>query len=294
MEITSLPFCNYHPWNEQLYSLITRKVIPLDIYQVKAAYELHQEFYHFTGEYENLYHSHDKFRYDITPELLKHFSYYTSTGKLEYVGIDLPVYLNHAETSKKIMFVAVDPLRSGKYDGDRISLGTVFGVHDMEVRRKALYWKVIQKLSENNTVYLTDTFKLFFYDRGKGAGAKGRSYNIKQFTNPEQFGFDDVHQDIFREEVNMVKPDLIVTIGKHPYLWFTGLKKPGYKYDQLLNISMDKSHDEHKHLNYDGIPVLPLAHLSGAARSVYKSAYGVSRNEEIIEKYVEMIAAAAS
>lgn len=181
------------------------------------------------------------------------------------------------------MVVGIDPLRNESELQKVISLGTPYHLHK---NQGLIYWQLIKGLIEqtNSTIYLTDTFKLYFKNEGR------RSYDIPAFTNPEADGNGVIHQEIFAREVEIVKPDLIVTLGKHPRLWFTSIKDPRVSYKQLLEISNDPSHKDHRKLFYNNIPVLSLMHLSPRVKSEVRfKNYGVRSNDEIIKKYIELV-----
>lgn len=274
-------FCNNHDWNKQLSSIINDKVLNIGEERVLKLYELFDRFYSVTNDL--VYEEHEKFIFDVNSDLIPSFEYYKAESQLEYIGIDLPVYLNYAEGQVKIMIVAVDPLRSEEHLCHKISVGTMFGIHDHKVRTRTRYWQLIETLSRQYTVYLTDTFKLFFYDSIDCKLDKFRSYNQRTFTNPELFGHPDIHQITFQMEVELVQPDLIVTIGKHPRLWFTKWKHKA-KYDELLKSSMAN----HKFLYYNSIPVLPLMHLSGRNGNKAAQIYGVGI-KELADEYANLI-----
>ena len=175
-------FCNNPDWNNQLIEL-TRKI------------------FHFPNpaNHDNLYaeliemfnnHSKPEFLgFDFTYDSIPGYRYLENDfPHPEFVGIDVPSYFNHSnneEHKKIIMIVGIDPKRSGECFRNIISVGTPFGFNSCKTKP---YWDLIQGLIDNNfTVYLTDTFKVYFTNGNK------QSYKIQKFTNPKI----DIHQEIF-------------------------------------------------------------------------------------------------
>ncbi|WP_018615267.1 uracil-DNA glycosylase family protein [Segetibacter koreensis] len=273
-------FCSNPTWNAKLADLVQEKIFKFDDPQgASNLYEVLSAFYSKVRTSKEV-----SLKYPISFSLIPSFRYVERTAPtIEYVGIDVPVYYNYREDTPKIMVVGIDPLRSEPDLQKFISLGTPYAFH---LTQHNIYWQLMSGLMEqlNLTVYLTDTFKLYFKFQGK------RSYDIAAFTNPEAYGNGAIHQEIFAREVELVKPDLIVTLGKHPRLWFTSIKEPKVSYKRLLEISNNTSDTAHLNLFYNNIPVLPLMHLSPLVRHNTRIInYGVSSNEDIIEKYVEFI-----
>ena len=122
------------------------------------------------------------------------------------IGVDLPTWFN-IKDNKRIMLIAQDPLRSSKWYGkcyDAV-ISSPFGQHDLGHRQRANGGKMISLLVERLVgsgygIYLTDANKFFIYDHK---------------TTDE---FSDIHIDeyteIMRQEIEIVKPYVIVCLGR--------------------------------------------------------------------------------
>jgi len=273
-------FCNNAEWNKELTKLSKEifKFPKTESYDI--LYEKLVEMFNdhskppFLG-FEFSYHAIPRYQYlenDIR--------------KPEYVGIDVPSYFNHSnngERKKVIMIVGIDPKRSGGDLQHKISIGTPFGFNSGKTKP---YWDLVQRLIDKNfTIYLTDTYKVYFKNGNR------QSYTIREFTNPKP----DIHQEIFAEEIKIVNPDLIVTLGHIPRIWFSSLEKGNFSFKKLLEISSNKNDPNHSNLYYGSegkkIPILPLMHLSGLAATKKRMLedYQVENKTQLIEKYVEFI-----
>ena len=187
------------------------------------------------------------------------------------------------------MVVAVDPLRREKEHQKKITIGTPFGFNSNQVGD---YWKFLSALtSQGYTAYLTDTFKMFFRSENKV------SSEIESYKHPDF----DIHQEIFAREVKIVKPDLIVTLGTIPRVWFSNLKKGKFNLSDLKDICLDVTHKEHEKLyykvNYEEkedtlVPILPLMHLSRRpVASLRKTIYNLASDsaDDLVKKYMDLI-----
>lgn len=123
------------------------------------------------------------------------------------IGVDLPTWFNIQDNNKHIMLVAQDPLRSSKWYGycyDAV-LSSPFGQHDFEHRQKENGGKImdliIEKLVNNGFgIYLTDANKFFVYDH--------------ETTDEFSINQAEVYSGIMMKEIELVKPALIVAIGR--------------------------------------------------------------------------------
>jgi uracil-DNA glycosylase len=272
-------FCNNENWNNHLTELSR------GIFKFPDA-ESHNILYCKLKEMFNGNSKPPLLEFDFCYENIPGYRYIENDiPKPEYVGIDVPSYFNHSNEGDKkvIMIVGIDPKRNDYNFRSKISVGTPFGFNTSQ---GGTYWNFVQKLIENNfTVYLTDTFKLYFKNGNK------QSYTIPQFTNPEI----DIHQHIFAREIKIINPDLIVTLGHIPRRWFSSLEKGKFSFKKLTEISLDKSDPNHSLLYYAAedrkIPILPLMHLSGRAVTKKRMLedYGVENKTKLIDKYVDLI-----
>jgi hypothetical protein len=133
-------------------------------------------------------------------------------------------------------------------------------------------------------MYLTNTFKLFYYDGYKSD--KTRSYKLPLFTNPQRDKDQinpqkDIHQCVFWDEYQMINPDLIITFGHLPRIWFSD--KNQYTFDEIRKKIDSPNQPTFK---YGGTetPVLPLPHLSGRTNAA-RIFVNAGNNKEISCKY---------
>jgi uracil-DNA glycosylase len=110
------------------------------------------------------------------------------------------------------MIVAMDPKRNSG-EKNKISLNSVFSLHDSENGRDTKindYWKFIQPLTENNFVYVTDAYKVY-YEKTEG-GKKiisNKDHNFKGKKTDSLL----IHRKILQQEISLVKPKKIIAIG---------------------------------------------------------------------------------
>lgn len=269
-------FCNYAQWNDVLSTLVHEYMLQLPNRKDFQLYELLRQMYSGTIDHAE---ARRFLSFPFTFDLVPWYRYIEKAYPLlSHVGIDVPTYFNYQAGRKKIVIVAIDPYRS--IDSNSLTIGTPYGLHE---NRKIVYWRLIEKLAEKHTLYLTDTFKLFFRSGNKV------SNRILDFTNPEIKGLPGIHQEIFKQEMDLVKPDLIVTMGKIPRLWFTHLKHGKYSFKELKENSMQPSHSLFPALHYENYPVLPLLHLSATAARHRKSNYNIGETETLIKAYHDWV-----
>lgn len=273
-------FCNNENWNNQLTEL-TRKIFEF------PNPESHNILYSELIEMYNNQSRPEFLGFDFSYNAIPKFQYIKDhCNQPEFVGIDVPSYFNHSnngEDKKIIMVVGIDPKRSGEEFRKKLSIGTPFGFNTGKTKP---YWDLIQGLLDDNfTVYLTDTYKVYFKN------GKTESSKIRKFTNPKI----DIHQEIFANEIKIVDPDLIVTLGTVPRVWFSNLKKGKFSLKELREISFNKNDSNHSLLCYsfenEKIPILPLMHLSKRActKTRISEQYGVENEKQLIDEYVRLI-----
>lgn len=276
-------FCNPEALQQEIVHLIQSLILPIEEEKIKKIYQVFRA--RFNGkDYPTdaeivLYYM----RPSSDVVLLQNFGLENTD---EFIGIDFPSWFNFDNSKSKLMVVGIDPLRSEEFLRNKISIGSPFGIQDTQYDlikgkgKSSLYWELISTLAQTYSVYVTDTFKVYF----KEQGGNKRSYDCKRFTNPPASTWqEEIHQKIFAEEVRIVKPDAIITLGTHPVRWFTSCKKENF---EKLKQMMEK---KDAHLMHTNIPVLPFMHLSGQAKGQAMQLYGVSKEIELPNKYVSVI-----
>ena len=188
------------------------------------------------------------------------------------LGIDLPTWFNTPDEKKnKIMVLGIDPLRNeqvfNSLNADKeneVIIGTPYAFHlsNMRTGRTKQYWNFINLLSEKNFVYLTDIYKTFFYtDKSK----KVRSYNYYQ--NNSWYS----HMDLLAKEIDLIKPDLIISFGAVSYTQLMGKRSPKLSSNIQSNI-----------IEFMCKPVLPMVHLSGSTRQQTKLNFLKANNINVV------------
>jgi hypothetical protein len=177
-------------------------------------------------------------------------------------GIDLPTWFGDF-SSKKIIFIGIDPMRNERdfkalKHADKFKdaiVGTPYAFHKNSFRngRSNLYWKLIEGLSKDNFIYVTDIYKSFFYTQ-----ENVRSYDF--YTSNKILAND--HFNLLECEIEAIQPDYIITFGKLSYELLTNKKllKISDRVDNnLAKISIRNSSKS--------VTVIPLVHLSGSVRN---------------------------
>lgn len=172
------------------------------------------------------------------------------------LGIDYPSWFSKSQKPKlKIMVMGIDPLRNestfNKLNADvnnDVIIGTPYALHIPKARITGTkhYWNFINKLSEENLVYLTDIYKVFFYYSNK----EKRSYDYYKDSYTRN------QKDLLLEEIDLINPDLIITFGGESFSQLTKLKAP--RLTSNINLNITKLENR--------IPVLPMVHLSNSVR----------------------------
>jgi uracil-DNA glycosylase len=281
-------FCNDVNLESSIVEMLHSLVIDIEKSSIEKIYKCFRDIYNGRLSYEDSTFL-SLIRIPKTERsILKNFYL---TDEDTHIGIDFPTWFNYSDSKPKLMLVGIDPLR--KMDPlpnkdvfrDIISIGTPYDIHRLKELNLSdghnLYWNLISKLAENYSIYVTDTFKVFFLKNGNVAH---RSYNYKPFTNPTAATWqDEIHQRIFEEEVNIIKPSAIVTLGAHPVRWFTSCKKETFA--DLKEMVNNKD----SRLLRGTVPVLPFVHLSGMARNEAKNLYEVDSIGDLPDKYASIV-----
>jgi ribosomal protein L24E len=276
-----IEFCNEAPIQDKVIDMVQRLILLSSKEEIKAIYDILRKRYNGEEYPTDAEKAKSYFKDHSALALLKNF--YIPERSL-FIGVDLPSWFNFQLKIPRVMVVGVDPLRNGEKFKDAISIGSPYGIHDdhckvlMNDSDGSIYWRLISQLAEHYSVYVTDTFKVYFK-----CGRKNSS-QVSCFTNPKATEWtEEIHQKIFAEEVSIVQPDLIVTLGSIPARWFSSIKDAN---SQTLKELSDK---KDKRLSYNSIPILPLVHLSGRATTTALRLYGVDKVSQLPGKYFSLI-----
>lgn len=240
-------FCPSSIFQEELYTLLQESVVQVSKEQIEHYYST------WSNNFETI-DSVSKFileKTDISNEQnVPHNS--------SLLGIDLPIWFNEQEFGKsKIMLLGIDPLRNKKIfkeykaiEESQVIIGTPYAIHDKRMRsgRSKNYWTFIENLLENNFVYVTDIFKTFFLINENSII---RSYNFYKTSNKYS-------NNLLRKEIELIKPDLIITLGAESYRNLLGLKNKPKLTKNIAPGTLEKFNNTTN--------VLPMVHLSGSTR----------------------------
>lgn len=204
-------------------------------------------------------------------------------------GIDLPSWFGDFN-NKKVFFLGIDPMRNNKdfkksnadlYNDVIIGTPYAFHIKGFRENRTSSYWQVINELAKSNFVYVTDIYKTFFYtDNSKNM----RSYHF--WNKAENALLNDNHRNLLIDEINLIKPDIIVTFGAVAYKVLAN-----QKYCPTLSLSLSNPKRNVKPFIVGGvtqdrpIPIVPLMHLSGSTRGKNLEAFFMNNGLKYSEKY---------
>lgn len=185
----------------------------------------------------------------ITHPIFKDFS------KECIISLDFPLWFNISNATKVIMFISQDPMPRSKDFYEKCSdaiCSTTFGLHSPTWRRKhnggMRMWSLICNLIKKGYgVYVTDCYKYYFFKKSKS------NLINQQFINQ--------YTKTLIDELTIIKPSLVVTLGKKP---FNALKNIGD------NISLPK--------------VCALPHFSGRAQKTIKKYFNIHNQCSIFEQ----------
>ncbi|MEI6347709.1 MAG: uracil-DNA glycosylase family protein [Bacteroidota bacterium] len=214
-------------------------------------------------------------------------------------GFDMPCWVSNEDSKKKIMILASEPLRDEiSFDKSKldkftnISLNTPFSYHtsgrikNPKFKDRRQYWSLIDWMVTDlkSTVYMTDIRKFWFAD----------------WQHHKEFGDTKLHLDIFKKELELVKPDFIILFGSTPM----NILQSANLLESEIHLTKYKLKEEGFKLKWDNHKesewpvIIPLIHPSGAAggprkhfftvNDIYKE--GLDQNEMyklIIEKYIK-------
>ena len=126
------------------------------------------------------------------------------------IGIDFPILLSSGKNRPVLMVCAMDPLRKESNDysqDDKISFWVPFSIinsidskNNKSSDRSNLTF--FHTLLETHDIYVTDIYKVFFRE------GKRKSNTQKEYTKE-----NPVHKDILNNEINIIKPQAILTLG---------------------------------------------------------------------------------
>lgn len=251
------PEIDFEKFEKELFRYISEEVITLPIVDIQNVYSYLKDGFSIPncGPLPNVY-VRDKSLISRNQRL---------PGDTSLLGIDFPIWFNTpGENKDKVMILGIDPLRNEKVFKnmkakllEQVIIGTPYGLHEPKFReggKQKDYWHLIRKLSDNNFVYLTDIYKTFFYT------TTDQSKRIRSYDYYSGNGLSENHISLLKKEIELIKPDLIVTFG-------------GISYSKLMNenrkLTVNVKNNRSKKFA-DKYPVLPMVHLSARQKNKIK------------------------
>lgn len=240
--------------NEKIQNLLFEKL--------GIEYAFLNSFYNFIQSIYSETNAENKLIEYLTINDLSNIDIESKNKKCSY-GIDLPVWFideNENKTKKKIMILAMDPLRNKQNNGtesNQISFNSPFSIHQ---KTKNNYYPSIKQLSEKYDVYITDVFKLFFRNQENQNSVSNQD---------EKFIRLDIHTELLQKEIEIFKPDIILCLGKHPINGLSKIDKSIVPNSTIVS--------ELKNYNFTNIPTFAIPHASGVA-SKWAKIFMVSKN----------------
>ena len=244
-----MKFCPNESFEKELHQLIKSNILKIESSKLEDIYK------RFRVEFDGLSNSPCKLEKEM------HLIDHGIPENAYLLGLDLPIWFNNIDTTgKKIIILGIDPLRNEKtfksngadFKTD-IVIGTPYALHQLNMRngRTKEYWEFINNLAQKNFVYVTDIYKLFFYE---DSSKIRRSYDYYPTNRPLKQIY------LLEQEIDLIEPDLIITLGAKSYFQLTKRHQP------LLTRNIIK---EEKKV-YKKYNVIPMVHLSGSTRKQTK------------------------
>jgi hypothetical protein len=212
---------------------------------------------------------------------------------LKTFGIDLPIFIKSPEVNAStIMICAMDPLpplpdslfwknKNVDIEND-VGFGTPFNIGgDLKnpigsMKTNIPFFKI---LNEKFNLYVTDIFKLFFRVEFQGGLLASNSFN--NYTELKKNN-KNVHASIIAEEINVVKPESIITLGAASISKLLELNRS-------INGQIQNQKRFTNVLNFykwnNTIPIISSPHISGSANGSKSKIINNELYKNIISKY---------
>ena len=207
-------------------------------------------------------------------------------------GIDLPSWFGNYN-NKKIVVLGIDPLRDEKTFKKEnnadiykdVIIGTPYSLNVKDERdsNSAKYWAFVDGLVQTNYfVYCTDIYKTYYFDKLN----ETRSYNDSDYTKNRN------HRDLLIAELELIKPDLIITLVSIAHTKLLMKKCPTIS----QSILSTKSFIE---LNAQKVDVYTMMHLGNSrgrnmkkffdANGIDTSSINTEKKVDCAKKYIELL-----
>jgi len=172
-------------FNEKIIDLLKNQVLNLSEDQLKEIYQVFDNGG--IKEIEN-------------QDVHEVFQYFLNQNSVTKKQFDLPYFIDNKK-KKTLMIIGMDA-KAGHDDG--IVLSTPYYLQAEEGRNTNSndYWKIIEVLSSEFNIYLTDVYKAYFVQG-----------NVISNTLPS-YTSHPIHKELIEKEIAEVKPDAVLCWGK--------------------------------------------------------------------------------
>ncbi len=169
------------------------------------------------------------------------------------IGIDFPIVLSKGKNRPILMICAMDPLRKDSDDSsklDEIEYWVPFSIiNSMESKYNSSSDRInlsfFHTLLETYDIYVTDIYKIFYRE---GQNLSNNKKDFKQLP---------VHKEILENEIKIIKPHSILTLGNDARDAIC----------QILNLNAPTWSDEvYTAKSKENANIIMVPHISGAAR----------------------------
>jgi hypothetical protein len=215
----------------------------------------------------------------INKEFIRHENQKIPINDIKLLGIDLPSWFGEYKGKDRVMIIGIDPMRGSKDfkvasadELDHVVLGTPYAYHKKEVRKNKKnknYSQFIESLiKDNNFIYLTDVYKTFFYYTGDEKQIRSyKYYGDEQKKSISSNQINIIRKSIINtlhEEIKLVDPTLIITLGGISYNQLTG------KSADFTNCTEPQFFSEELFEDLKHIPIYPFMHLAARDANLEK------------------------
>lgn len=173
-------------FNEKIIDLHKNQVLNLSVDQIKEIYQVFDN-----GGIKEIENQH-------VHHVFQDFLNQPSVSKKQF---DLPFFIDNKK-KKTLMIIGMDA-KAG-HAGDHVVLSTPYYLQAEAGRNTNSndYWKIIEVLSSEFNIYLTDVYKAYFVQEN------AISNTLPSYTS------HPIHKELIEKEIVVVKPDAVLCWGK--------------------------------------------------------------------------------
>jgi hypothetical protein len=198
-----------------------KTILPLQSAEILSQYLLNFSSTELTGLFEEI-QTNEKI---ISTNCLHHLKDFVAQKQsiIKNLGIDFPILFENPG-KPLLVIVAMDPKRNDSLNipNGSIMLSSVFALQNETNRasKKNDYWKFIEPLTNNYSVYLTDLYKLYYDSNNPEQKISNKDSDFKKFTISLDNKSINLHRAILEKELNMVFSNygatskLVIALGK--------------------------------------------------------------------------------